>query len=90
MWQWFFPLILLSSGKNTNGCQFFITLKATPWLDGHHTVFGKVLEGMDVIYKIGETDTNTVDAPLDTVAIEKSTVAKADESLYVALDSADS
>ncbi|CAL1547554.1 unnamed protein product [Lymnaea stagnalis] len=81
---------MANAGKDTNGCQFFITLKATPWLDGHHTVFGKVLSGIDIVKKIGDTATDSTDAPTDDVVISKSRVEPArDEQLYVELDGVD-
>uniref|UniRef100_A0A0K8RA36 Peptidyl-prolyl cis-trans isomerase n=1 Tax=Ixodes ricinus TaxID=34613 RepID=A0A0K8RA36_IXORI len=67
-------LSMANAGKNTNGAQFFITTVATTWLDGHHVVFGKVLEGLDVVRDIEGLKTNGSDVPVETVLIKKSSV----------------
>lgn len=68
-------LSMANSGPNTNGSQFFITLKETPWLDGKHTVFGKIVEGQDVVDAIGQLKTEN-DRPLNDVVIEKVTIIR--------------
>lgn len=55
---------------HTGGSQFFITLDKTPWLNGHHTIFGKVKEGMDVVRRIGHSETDMADRPLEDVVIK--------------------
>jgi len=63
-------LAMANSGPDTNGSQFFIvTAEATAWLDGHHTVFGKVIEGMEVVSRIENSQTNANDHPLEDIII---------------------
>ena len=69
-------LAMANSGPNTNGSQFFIvTADSCPWLNGLHTVFGRVTGGMDVVDEIGNTATDGADRPLDEVRIESVALA---------------
>jgi peptidyl-prolyl cis-trans isomerase B (cyclophilin B) len=64
-------LAMANAGPNTNGSQFFfVTADACPWLDGLHTVFGRVTSGMEVVDEISRVDTDMQDRPLEEVRIE--------------------
>jgi len=65
---------MANAGANTGGSQFFITLAATPWLDGKHAIFGKVVVGMDVVKKIGKLPTARGDRPTEDVVMKNVTV----------------
>ena len=69
-------LSMANAGPNTGGSQFFITLAPTPCLDGKHTVFGKVIEGMDVVQSLGKVRTDDHDRPIEAVRIKSAKVVE--------------
>ena len=70
-------LAMANSGPNSNGSQFFVTVAATPWLTGKHTIFGEVVEGMDVVEAIATTETGAQDRPVEDVVLERVEIGEA-------------
>lgn len=64
-------LAMANAGPDTNGSQFFVTLAPTQWLDGKHTIFGRVCQGIGMVNRVGMVETNSQDRPVDDVKILK-------------------
>ena len=67
-------LAMANSGPNSNGSQFFITVASTPWLHMRHTIFGKVIDGYDVVESISEVERDQDDRPLEDIVIKRASV----------------
>ncbi|KAK7756567.1 Peptidyl-prolyl cis-trans isomerase-like 1 [Diatrype stigma] len=72
-------LSMANAGPDTNGSQFFLTLAPTPWLDGKHTIFGRVRAGLAVLKRLGLVKTGPEDRPVDEVKILRARVVEPDE-----------
>ena len=67
-------LSMANAGPNTGGSQFFITVAPTPWLDKHHSIFGKIIEGMDIVEVISKAEKDRNDKPLQDITINSITI----------------
>jgi cyclophilin family peptidyl-prolyl cis-trans isomerase len=62
---------MANAGPNTNGCQFFLTVAPTPWLNGRHSIFGQVVDGYEVVDAISKVETKAQDRPVNDIVIER-------------------
>ncbi|XXH02280.1 Peptidyl-prolyl cis-trans isomerase-like 1 [Hypoxylon texense] len=74
-------LSMANAGRDTNGSQFFLTLAPTPWLDGKHTIFGRVKSGMAVLKRVGLVKTDADDRPVEEVKIIRARVLDDEEAV---------
>ncbi|CAK7271825.1 Peptidyl-prolyl cis-trans isomerase-like 1 [Sporothrix epigloea] len=72
-------LSMANAGPNTNGSQFFLTLAPTPWLDGKHTIFGRVQSGMSILRRMGQVATDAEDRPRELLQLKRARVIDAQD-----------
>lgn len=68
-------LAMANAGPDTNGSQFFMTLAPTQWLDGKHTIFGRIAQGIGVLHRMGMVETNSQDRPFEDIKIIAATTS---------------